>query len=115
MISSSVEGKTAVVTGGGSGAFEQLVVLLKVFTNIPGIGLAFVGLLLKNGCNVVIGDLQLTPDAQKLVDSSSSPKALFEKTDVTNWTELTDRFTFTERELGSPDIVCPGAGIFEPK
>lgn len=82
-----------------------------------GIGLAFTRLLLKNGCNVVIGDLQLTPDARKLIEttSSGSPKALFKKTDVTNWTELTDLFTFTERELVAPDIVCPGAGIFEPK
>lgn len=86
-----------------------------ILSNIPGIGLAFVRLLLQNGCNVVIGDLQLTADAQKLVESSSSSKALFKKTDVTDWIELTDLFTFTEKELGAPDIVCPGAGIFEPK
>jgi len=40
---------------------------------------------------------------------------VFKKTDVTNWVELNNLFTFTEKEFGTPDIVCPAAGIFEPK
>ena len=69
----------------------------------------------KNNCNVVIGDLQLTSGAQELVDkakSSETAKILFKKTDVTNWNELSALFEFTEKEIGSPDIVCPGAGVF---
>jgi len=64
----------------------------------------------------VIGDLQLNPNAQKLVGGTSGPdKVKFKKTDVTNWVDLSDLFTFTETKFGAPDIVCPAAGIFEPK
>jgi NAD(P)-dependent dehydrogenase (short-subunit alcohol dehydrogenase family) len=55
----------------------------------------------------------LTPEAQKLVDCSnisSNGRVLFKRTDVTIWRELEDLFAFAEREIGSPDIVCPGAG-----
>jgi NAD(P)-dependent dehydrogenase (short-subunit alcohol dehydrogenase family) len=72
-------------------------------------------LLNKNNCNVIIGDLQLTFGAQELVDkakSSKSAKILFKKTDVTNWNALSALFEFTEKEIGAPDIVCPGAGEF---
>jgi 3-hydroxybutyrate dehydrogenase len=62
----------------------------------------------------VIGDLQLTPEAQELTETKSPAKVLFKKTDVTNWAQLADLFSYTERTLGAPDIVCPGAGIFEP-
>lgn len=27
---------------------------------------------------------------------------------------MADLFTFTEEKIGAPDIICPGAGIFEP-
>ncbi|KAF2423508.1 putative short chain dehydrogenase/ reductase [Tothia fuscella] len=91
-----VDGKIAIVTGGSSG-----------------IGLAFVKLLQSKGCSVVIGDIQFTPDAEALQNNKLA-KVLFKKTDVTNWKELTDLFTFTEKEIGVPDIVCPSAGIFEP-
>ena len=95
---------------------KTLCFYIQTLTTFEGIGLEFVRLLLKNGCNVVIGDLQLNPNAQKLVESTSGPsKVVFKKTDVTNWVELTDLFTFTEKEFGTPDIVCPAAGIFEPK
>lgn len=62
------------------------------------------------GCSVVIGDLQLSPEAKELVEKKTSPPIHFQKTDVTKWTELARLFTFTENELGAPDIVCPGAG-----
>ncbi|EON66894.1 hypothetical protein W97_06297 [Coniosporium apollinis CBS 100218] len=98
MASNSVRGKIAIVTGGGSG-----------------IGLAFVDLLNSKGCSVVIGDLQLRAEAEELVNKASNgAKILFKKTDVTKWDELAGLFEFTEKELGAPDIVCPGAGIFEP-
>jgi len=60
----------------------------------------------------VIGDLGLTPEAGELVSKSSSPKVQFKKTDVTNWSQLTDLFTFTEEKISAPDIVCPGADKF---
>jgi len=76
-------------------------------------------LLLSRGCNVLLVDLRLRPEAKELVDQysggdSSKPRALFQKTDVTNWKELEDAFKTCEREFGGVDIVGPGAGVFEP-
>jgi NAD(P)-dependent dehydrogenase (short-subunit alcohol dehydrogenase family) len=91
-----VSGKTALVTGGGSG-----------------ICLAFTTLLLSKSCKVLIVDLTLTPDAEKLVQENKG-KVAFKKTDVTNWAQLREAFEAAISEFGSLDIVCPGAGVFEP-
>jgi 3-hydroxybutyrate dehydrogenase len=94
-----VKGKTALVTGGGSG-----------------ICLAFTKLLLANECSVVIADLQLTPEAVELVKEGGDEKAkvIFQKTDVTDWRQLQAAFDVAIKEFGHLEIVCPGAGIFEP-
>lgn len=97
-----VLGKTALVTGGGSG-----------------ICLDFTKLLLHNSCNVLIADQALTPDAEKLVQEhgeqiEGKPRVVYQKTDVADWTQLRAAFETAVREFGSLDIVCPGAGIFEP-
>ncbi|RDW57206.1 hypothetical protein BP5796_12656 [Coleophoma crateriformis] len=94
-----VDGKTALVTGAGSG-----------------ICLVFTKLLLSHGCNVVIADLGLRPEAELVVhrEASQGAKAVFIKTDVTNWTELRAAFDFAIERFGSLDIVCPGAALFEP-
>ncbi|KAL3426757.1 short-chain dehydrogenase [Phlyctema vagabunda] len=95
-----VKSKTAIVTGAGSG-----------------INFCFAKLLLSKGCNVVIADLGLRPEAQKLVSmytGENGAKAVFQKTDVTNWTELSRMFKVATQEFGGADIVCPGAGIYEP-
>ncbi|KAF7586726.1 hypothetical protein BBP40_008405 [Aspergillus hancockii] len=100
-MSFSVEGRTAIVTGAGSG-----------------INLAFAKLLLQNGCNVLIADLVLRPEAQEVVDKHSAPssraRAVFQKTDVTDWKQLEVMFDVAEKEFGEIDVVCPGAGIYEP-
>lgn len=97
----SVKGKSAIVTGAGSG-----------------INLEFARILLQNGCNVLFGDLALRPEAQKLVDEygqkDDGPKAVFHKTNVASWDSLNSLFKTAEAEFGTFDIVCPGAGIFEP-
>ncbi|KAK4994320.1 hypothetical protein LTR66_005617 [Elasticomyces elasticus] len=98
----SVDGKTAIVTGAGSG-----------------INLAFATLLLSRNCNVVFADLNLRPEAQKVVDEYSQkqdgkPRAVFAKTDVVKWDDLSRMFDVANREFGGIDIVCPGAGVFEP-
>ncbi|KAF2753744.1 NAD(P)-binding protein [Pseudovirgaria hyperparasitica] len=101
MTLNTVSGKVAIVTGGGSG-----------------IGLAFVRLLQSRNCNVVIGDLCLIEESKVLVEESavrSVAKVLFKETDVSDWKQLGELFSFTESHLGVPDIVCPGAGVFEPK
>lgn len=93
-----VEGKVAIVTGAGSG-----------------INYEFAKLLLAKKCSVVIGDLALRPEAQALVDDhQQGTRALFVKTDVTDWTCLQTLFFETTKEFGTFDIVCPGAGVFEP-
>ncbi|KAF2398046.1 NAD-dependent 15-hydroxyprostaglandin dehydrogenase [Trichodelitschia bisporula] len=95
----SVNGKRALITGGGSG-----------------IGLAFTTLLLSKGCNVLIVDLALRPEAQAVVDahSTTTPRAVFHKTDVTVWSDLQSAFDRCNQEFGGLDIVGPGAGVFEP-
>jgi len=95
----SVQGKRALITGAGSG-----------------INYCFASLLLSKGCSVLIADLGLRPEAQKLVDehSSGSPRAVFQKTDVTDWLQLQKAFDVCIEEFGGIDIVGPGAGVFEP-
>ncbi|KAH2040828.1 hypothetical protein KXV43_006603 [Aspergillus fumigatus] len=98
----SVKGKSAIVTGAGSG-----------------INLCFAKLLLENGCNVLIADLALRPEAQEVVNYYSSQpsrpnRAVFQKTDVVDWEQLERMFEVAVREFGDVDIVCPSAGIYEP-
>ncbi|KAL0782168.1 hypothetical protein CaCOL14_000074 [Colletotrichum acutatum] len=98
----SVAGKTAIITGAGSG-----------------INFSFAELLLERGCNVVIADLALRPEAEQLVSSkqdksNARPRAVFVKTDVTSWPALSNMFKVAIEEFGSFDIFCPGAGVYEP-
>ncbi|ORY68228.1 uncharacterized protein BCR38DRAFT_521334 [Pseudomassariella vexata] len=97
----SVSGRTAIVTGAGSG-----------------INLAFAKLLLSRNCNVVLVDLSLRPEAQAVIDSYSdhgkTPRAIFVKTDVSSWPALGHMFDATIADFGTFDIVCPGAGVYEP-
>jgi NAD(P)-dependent dehydrogenase (short-subunit alcohol dehydrogenase family) len=55
----------------------------------------------------VIADLALRPEAQKLIDEyTSQPRAVFVKTDVVMWDQLTNMFDVAEKEFGGADIVC---------
>ncbi|KAL7929865.1 NAD(P)-binding protein [Trichoderma chlorosporum] len=102
------ERKHAIITGGGSG-----------------INLAFAKTLLSRGCSVLIGDLGLRPEALELLKqyphepskppSGSRPAALFKKTDVRSWPQLSELTRATESAFPQIDIVVPGAKIFEPK
>ncbi|KAJ4362869.1 hypothetical protein N0V95_001243 [Ascochyta clinopodiicola] len=95
----SVRGKSAIVTGAGSG-----------------INYCFAKLLLERGCNVLLADLALRPEAQDLLSqyATGTPRAVFQKTDVTEWKELERMFTAANEMFGEVDIVCPGAGIYDP-
>lgn len=93
-----VTGKTALVTGAGSG-----------------ICYAFAKLLLQNECNVVIVDLTLRTEAKELLETyTSTPRAIFQQTNVTDWSQLRRAFAAAEEDFGGIDIVCPGAGVYEP-
>ncbi|KAL2070032.1 hypothetical protein VTL71DRAFT_14712 [Oculimacula yallundae] len=97
----NVSGKTAIITGAGSG-----------------INLCFATQLLSKGCNVIFADLTLRPEAEAIVSkyplTSSSAKAVFQKTDVTDWAQLDRLFEVAIEHFGGADIVCPGAGVYEP-
>lgn len=99
MALSNLNGKTAIITGAGAG-----------------INLCFAKLLLSKGCNVVFADLQLKAEAKELIDAhrNGSPRAVFQQTDVRVWLQLESLFSVCEQHFGSADIVCPGAGVFEP-
>lgn len=84
-----------------------------------GINLSFAILLLSRNCNVILADLALRPEAEALVAKHSdatgnNPRAVFVKTDVTSWPALSNMFDVAIREFGDVDIVCPGAGVYEP-
>lgn len=75
-------------------------------------------LLLSKNCNVVLADLFLRPEAKEVLskhqDKTKSPRAVFVETDVTSWPALEHMFEVTLQEFGDYDIVCPGAGVYEP-
>lgn len=103
-MSQSVTGKTAIVTGAGSG-----------------INLAFASSLLARGCNVVLADLVLRPEAQKVLQEHQEDAkpdsygiAVFQETDVRDWLQLERMFITAQQHFGRIDIVCPGAGVYEP-
>lgn len=61
----------------------------------------------------MFADLALRPEAQALVDEYKG-KAVFQRTDVTSWADLDQMFKAAMDAFGAIDIVCPGAGVFEP-
>lgn len=71
---------------------------------------------MENGCNVLIADLALRPEAKVLVKKHSAgpARAIFQETDVRDWMQLERMFNVAEREFSEIDIVCPGAGVYEP-
>lgn len=73
---------------------------------------------MSRGCNVVLADLALRPEAAELVskhsDATKSPRAVFAKTDVTSWPALSSMFDVATKEFGDVHVVCPGAGVYEP-
>ncbi|OWP01217.1 hypothetical protein B2J93_5497 [Marssonina coronariae] len=88
-----VSGKTALITGAGSGiCFE------------------FAKLLVANKCNVVIADLVLLPEAELLVQdpggngTTATARAVFHETDVTDWKRLDRAFERALKEFGGLDI-----------
>jgi NAD(P)-dependent dehydrogenase (short-subunit alcohol dehydrogenase family) len=57
----------------------------------------------------------LRPEAEKhYAQFTSKPRAVFTKTDVTSWAALENMFEVAIKEFGQIDLLCAGAGIFEP-
>ena len=95
----SLPGKSALITGAGSG-----------------INYCLAKLLLSKGCNVLVADIALRPEAQALLEQhkEGSPRAIYKKTDVTVWAELEAAVEAGISAFGALDLFVPGAGVFEP-
>ena len=95
----NLRGKIVLVTGGGSG-----------------INLAFVKLLYNAGCNILIADLSLHSTAQTWLSRiPTDNRVAFQKTDVTDWPQLERTVSACQDHFKDvPDIIVPGAGIYEP-
>ncbi|KAJ0117851.1 hypothetical protein J7T55_014301 [Diaporthe amygdali] len=102
MSSYEVNGKYAIVTGAGSG-----------------INLAFAEQLLEKGCSVILADLKLRPEAEEVLSqytnkAAGKPSAVFHKVDLANWAQISSLWNTALQTFPQIDIVCNGAGIYEP-
>ena len=92
-----LQGRAALVTGGCSG-----------------IGLETVKLLLKQGVNVVMGDIQNWQDDEDgvMTKAEAEGKIAHLKTDVTKWDDLQSLFKLAKDLHGSINYVFANAGEF---
>ncbi|KAH6872090.1 hypothetical protein B0T10DRAFT_466321 [Thelonectria olida] len=92
--------KRALITGGGSGINLELAKALRV-----------------KGCAVLIGDVALHSEAAEWLKSTeqhAGPKVVFHRIDVTVRERLVGIFDVFSKVFGGvPEIVVPGAGIYE--
>lgn len=114
---SDLQNKTALVTGGGSGKNLFICLVHKLTLLDTGINLELAKALRAKGCAVLIADIALNPTARELVESTgheAKPQVVFHKTGVTSLEQLVGVFkTFDNKIGGVPDIVVPGAGVYE--
>ncbi|KAH7134415.1 hypothetical protein EDB81DRAFT_949731 [Dactylonectria macrodidyma] len=98
-----VKGKFAIVTGSGSG-----------------INHSFAEQLLNAGCSVIFADIALRPEAEATVakfphpPTDGAPSAVFRHVDQSNWSHISTTWAFALEIFGRVDLLCPGAGIWEP-
>lgn len=73
---------------------------------------------------MVLADLSLRSEAHEVVQSYSNnsgnltatnkAQAVFQRTDVSSWVDLSEAFNVAKARFNAVDIVCAGAGVFEP-
>ncbi|KAJ9143418.1 Short chain dehydrogenase [Pleurostoma richardsiae] len=103
MSSWDVKGKFAIVTGAGSG-----------------INHAFAEQLLNAGCSVIFADIALRPESEATIakfphpSKDGAPSAIFHQTDQSDWSQVSATWEFALKTFGRVDLLCPGAGIWEP-
>ena len=76
-------------------------------TRDAGINLEFAKLCHERNCQVIIGDVRLTPEAEEWVATTkeSTPKVLYQQTDVAKWDQLQDLMNAAEKRIGNvPDL-----------
>jgi len=104
-------------------------------TKNAGINLEFAKLCHERNCQVIIGDVRLTPEAEEWIATTkkSTSKVLYRQTDVAEWDQLLDLINAAEKSFGnvlgcecllalwhSEKVLKPvsryvaGAGVFEP-
>ncbi|KAG8193763.1 hypothetical protein JTE90_005059 [Oedothorax gibbosus] len=90
-------GKVAIVTGGSQG-----------------IGLAFTSALLDHGMKVCICDIKSEPSEDYIKKLSEEKKSnlMFQKCDVTSFSDFNDAFEKVVAHFGRIDVVVNNAGIF---
>ena len=84
-----------------------------------GICQSFTRQLLEGGCTVMMADIKLRPEAQALLDewtttAEGQPTATFQQTDISDWAQISALWKAALGKFGRVDIVCNGAGIYEP-
>jgi NAD(P)-dependent dehydrogenase (short-subunit alcohol dehydrogenase family) len=129
MASLNFRGKKALITGGGSGNFHSTRRTLNVLFLFSwlineglGICLSLAKELHNQGCAILIADLGLHATANEWLQGlhahtlPSPSKVIFQKVDVTDWDQLENAFDLFEEKFDGqpPDIVVPGAGLYEP-
>ena len=67
----------------------------------------------------MMADLKLLPEAQELLakytaTDGSKPAAYYHETDISDWAQLSSLWDASLAKLGRIDIVCNGAGVYEP-
>jgi NAD(P)-dependent dehydrogenase (short-subunit alcohol dehydrogenase family) len=66
----------------------------------------------------MLADLALHASAREWlerIETGPCPRVRWYRTDVTDWKQLEAAFDAFDREFGgTPDIVVPGAGVYEP-
>src|SRR5690606_41977748 len=93
-----LDGRVAVVTGGGSG-----------------IGRAVAQTLARAGAAVVVGDINATSGAATVADiEAAGGRAVFRRTDVTVRTDVSALGSTATETFGGRDIVCNIAGVPSP-
>ncbi|KAI7848376.1 hypothetical protein BDC45DRAFT_523605 [Circinella umbellata] len=96
-IEKSLEGKVAVITGGGRGLGKAVAVAL-----------------VERGAKVVIGNTtesQGLATIEELNNAAGSKVAAFKRTDITTYKDNIELFQFAEKEFGGVDIAYLNAGV----
>ncbi|CAJ2500442.1 Uu.00g032950.m01.CDS01 [Anthostomella pinea] len=65
-------------------------------------------------------DIALRPEAEETLSrfphppKDGSPSAVFHQMDQSDWSQISETWDFALRTFGRVDLLCPGAGIWEP-
>ncbi|KAF6820607.1 nad-dependent 15-hydroxyprostaglandin dehydrogenase [Colletotrichum musicola] len=121
MSSWDVKSKFAIATGAGSGKYKPIIALSTATASDFALT-AWVSTmpLLNAGCSVIFADIALRPEAEATIaryphpPRDGSPSTFYHKTDQSNWADISATWNFALETFGRVDLLCPGAGIWEP-